>query len=89
MDRPPTPEFAFRLGAEAMRTKAAAWAMTRGLTPVAIDLLNMDVPAFSLPDTMTLERHERDSGIVEFRDDRPPPEYTPNPPLVWDEGKKA
>jgi len=38
------PEVAFRLGAEAMRSHIAAWAMSKGLTPVAIDILNMPPP---------------------------------------------
>ena len=35
--------------------------------------------------TKALREHERSSGIVEFRDDHPIPEYTPPPPLVWED----
>lgn len=48
------PEFAFFSGAEAMRSHIAAWAMSKGLTPVAIDILSMPRPRFSLPEVMTL-----------------------------------
>jgi hypothetical protein len=55
MSTPPTPEVAFRLGAEAMRTHLAAWAMSKGLVPVAIDILNMPPPPFSIPESFTIE----------------------------------
>ena len=55
MNKPPTPELAFRLGAEAMRTHIAAWAVRKGLAPVAIDILNMAPPKFALPESMVIE----------------------------------
>lgn len=61
MSAPPTPELAFRLGAEAMRSQIAAWAMTKGLTPVAIDVLNMAPPRFSLPEQTTIEAPKQEN----------------------------
>jgi hypothetical protein len=54
MDKRLDPEYVFRLGAEAMRSHIAAWAMSKGLTPVAIDVLNMPVQKFSLPEAVTI-----------------------------------
>jgi hypothetical protein len=54
MDKTLDPEFVFRLGAEAMRYHIAAWAESNGLTPVAIDVLNIAPPGFSRPEAMTI-----------------------------------
>lgn len=54
MNKPPIPEEAFRLGAEAMRSRIVAVVMMKGHTKLAVDILSTEAPAFSLPEKMVL-----------------------------------
>lgn len=62
MGKPPTPELAFILGAQAMQSKIVAWAMMRGLQPVALDVLQMAIPSFQMPEIQELDGEGQQHG---------------------------
>ena len=55
---PEVRELAFMAGAEAMRSKCAAYAMMQGNIPLATDLLNLPVPKFSVPEVVIIPSPE-------------------------------
>jgi len=55
MTQPLSQEAAFALGAEAMKSKITAWLMMNGYMTVAPKVLTLENPAFSMPESVTIE----------------------------------